>query len=351
MKLTTSNRIVQTLFWFQLGFILFLIGYSIKLLFGILLSAVLISTLLKPSIDFGEAKGLSRDQSLIVLFVGIMLIMTFIALTLLPMLLTQLQSFLQNLPRLMEALTSHFSELYEQISLYFPQLELPPIQSLLERFIHFLRNIVGGLGTITSGLLSSLSALLITPIVTFYFLKDGPLIHKYTLSLIPNRYFEMSALLISHITKALQNYLRGQILDSSFVGGAIALGLSIMGFPYALLIGLIAGIGNLIPYLGPILGFIPVVVVSFMVPEWQSISGLLGIGLLFLVVQTIESLFIYPNVVGKSIKMHPLIVILGILVGGKLGGIVGMLIAIPFLAISLVSLSLFHRYLKAYRIL
>jgi predicted PurR-regulated permease PerM len=169
--------------------------------------------------------------------------------------------------------------------------------------------------------------------------------------MVPNRYFEMFILLFHKISKTVEHFIRGQLIDASAVGIMTMVGLAILGIPNFLLIGIIAGLGNIIPYLGPVIGFLPAFFLMMVSPEGLTVLGLAKIGGLFVVVQFIESNFIYPVAVGKSVDLHPLLVILGITVGGSLGGVIGMLIAVPLISILKVTIEVLFTYLRQYSIL
>ena len=130
-----------------------------------------------------------------------------------------------------------------------------------------------------------------------------------------------------------------------------SIGLAIVGLPYFLVIGIIAGLGNLIPYLGPVIGFIPAFIVLLVSPAGFTTIGLIKILVVFVMVQFLEGTFIYPIAVGKSVDLHPLVVIMGITVGGILGGVVGMLVVIPIICVVKVTVEVMYSYLKQYSII
>jgi putative permease len=191
----------------------------------------------------------------------------------------------------------------------------------------------------------------IVPIVTFFLLADGHLIQKYLLQIVPNTYFEMSILLIHRVIMSIKLFIRGQLIDAMAVGIMTSVGLGCIGMPFFLVIGCIAGLGNLIPYLGPVLGFIPAVFVMMVTPGWLTVGNLVLVIVIFALVQFIEGTFVYPIAVGKSVDLHPLVVILGITVGGQLWGILGMIITIPLISIVKVTFETVHCYLKSYSII
>jgi len=130
----------------------------------------------------------------------------------------------------------------------------------------------------------------------------------------------------------LGGYIRGQLIDAFLVGLLSILALYLLDVPYYILIGSLAGLANLIPYFGPIVGAVPAVVVSMM--HNPSFSIVLWIALAFAIVQLIDNILISPLVVARSVNIHPLVVIVVVLIGERLLGILGMLLAVPVTAIA-----------------
>ncbi|MFQ7472579.1 MAG: AI-2E family transporter, partial [Anaerovoracaceae bacterium] len=128
----------------------------------------------------------------------------------------------------------------------------------------------------------------------------------------------------------LSKFIRGALLDALFVAILSSVGLSIMGLEAAVFIGVFAGIANVIPYFGPVLGMIPAFLMGFFTEGFWS--GALAV-IILLVVQQIDSNIIYPKIVGTSTGLHPLMVLLAVSVFGYFGGILGMLIAVPIAGI------------------
>ncbi|MEO8231617.1 MAG: AI-2E family transporter, partial [Ignavibacteriota bacterium] len=178
-----------------------------------------------------------------------------------------------------------------------------------------------------SGILSIAAFLVIVPFITFYLLKDSAVIHKALIHIVPNKYFEMSYWILKRISLQLGRFVRGWIFDATFVGTAVGFGFYVIGVPNALPLGVIAGIGHLIPYFGPIIGGIPAIVLSIM--QTGDLSQVPLIMTVVVLIYTLDNGFVQPYVFSKSVDMHPIIIILLIITGGELFGILGMLLAVP----------------------
>jgi predicted PurR-regulated permease PerM len=140
---------------------------------------------------------------------------------------------------------------------------------------------------------------------------------------------------------SLGSFIRGQLLISAIVRILIAVGLSIMGVDFALIIGLIAGIFNIVPYFGPIIGAVPAVVFALLKSPLTAVY----VVLLFAVVNQVESSIISPNILGEHVGLHPVTVIFSIISGGYLFGILGVILAVPVTSIVKVTLRYVHNKL------
>jgi putative permease len=190
-------------------------------------------------------------------------------------------------------------------------------------FIHFL----DGLSNFVSSIFSILAIAVIVPFITFFLLKDNKGIIKGILNIMPNKYFEVSYWIIYQISIQLGRFVRGWIFDAFMVGLLSASGLTILGINNAIPIGVVAGLGHLIPYFGPIIGGIPAIIIS--IAQFGNFSMLPSIIIMFMLVYTIDNGFIQPNVFSRSVNMHPIIIILLIIGGSQLMGVFGMLLAVP----------------------
>ena len=173
--------------------------------------------------------------------------------------------------------------------------------------------------------------LVIIPVVMFYLLRDFDSINKRLLALIPPRLQEKTRELVLEIDQVLSSFVRGQLVVVALMGLMYAFGLFLCDTPMSLSLGLMAGLVNLVPYLGLVLGFVPAAILTFMhTQEWLAVLGVAGV---FAFVQGIEGMIITPRIVGENIGLHPVAVIFAVLLGGELFGLVGMLLGVPIVAI------------------
>ncbi|HYR07272.1 MAG TPA: AI-2E family transporter [Longimicrobium sp.] len=184
-----------------------------------------------------------------------------------------------------------------------------------------------GVGKGLGAVLSLLSYVFLTPIITFYLLRDWPAIQARLRDLVPGPYRDRVVGFASEYDRLLARYLRGQVLAAAIVGVLTWLGFLIAGFPYALLLGAVAGVFNIIPYMGLVASLIPALVIALF--SASPLIALAKIAAVFAVVQVLDSSVIGPRVVGEAVGLHPVWVLLALAVTGYFFGFVGLLIAVP----------------------
>jgi predicted PurR-regulated permease PerM len=179
------------------------------------------------------------------------------------------------------------------------------------------------LGTV----LTLLGYVFLTPILTFYLLRDWPSIVARLRDLIPTTYRDRVVAFATEYDRLLASYMRGQLIAAAAVGVLTWLGFMLLGFPYALLLGVVAGVFNVVPYMGLVASLIPALIIAIFS---NDILWSLGkIGIVFAVVQVLDSAVLGPKIVGESVGLHPVWVILALSVFGFFLGFLGLLIAVP----------------------
>lgn len=186
---------------------------------------------------------------------------------------------------------------------------------------------VTGVGRGLGFVLSLLGFLVLTPVLMIYLLRDFDNIKERIADLVPLERRERWVHFMGEYDTLLSRFLRGQVIAAALVGVLTWLGLWLAGVPYAGLVGAIAGVFNLVPYLGLIVSTIPLLIIALLSGSFLSI--ILRAGIVFAIVQTIDSTIAGPRIVGGSVGLHPVWVILALAVGGAFFGLVGLLIAVP----------------------
>ena len=187
--------------------------------------------------------------------------------------------------------------------------------------------LVGYLPTV----LNAVSNGVVVPFVLFTLLRDGPVLRKRLLKVVPNRYFEFGMNVLYKADAHLGGYLRGQAVIALLVGVSTALALGVLGVDYYLVLGAVTGLANLVPYVGFAVSMGLALVVSVVTTgDFNQAAGVIAI---FVVLQTVENIVFQPWITGRTVSMDPALVLLAILVGGRLGGVLGMALGVPAAAI------------------
>lgn len=178
-------------------------------------------------------------------------------------------------------------------------------------------------------------------------LRDGRRASRQLLSMVPNNLFEVALNLSYQINQQLGGFIRAKLLESVMVGSVVWLGLYLVSFPYASILAFFAGLTNLIPYVGPVLGAVPGLVVALVNQEARSSPAL--IGSIYLLAQIVDMLFIVPLVVAKIVDLHPVTVVIVIIIGSQVMGVLGMIISVPAASIIKLTFTEFYNHIVDFR--
>ncbi len=290
--------------------------------FVILIFSFLLTFLLSPVIESLEMKGIPRVLGILIIYALVGVLIFGLLGTILPPLINQIASLEEAMraPGFSKQIQSVQAQLQSKI----PFVNFGDISG---RISQALAQLAGKWLEIVTSAGSALMILVIVPFVTFFFLKDGDRFMRGFVTLVPNRYFEMTLNVIHKIGVQLGRYIRSWLTEAAIVGALSIIGLSVMGVKYAVIIGAVAGVANLIPYLGPVVGAVPAMVVSIV--QTGNMSMVLPIVILFVSIRLIDDILVVPTVYSRGASMHPLTVVLLILVAAELKGVLGMVLAMP----------------------
>ncbi len=320
----TFGRIIKTLF--GLGAVAASIWLLVALheIVILLLIAALIAYILDPIASYLEFRGLSRTQAAVFIFAGLVVLFAALSWLLAPALAHEITALQEGFHG--GKASSLIQQLEQFISSNVPILADQSLH-LQDQLSTFLQQLADSFFSILLDVVSLISTIVIIPFAAFFLLKDGRSLKKALVSAIPNRYFEMALNLMYKVDLQLGDYLRGQFLDAFLVGLLALIAMWILNVPYFVMIGVFAGLANMIPYVGPMAG--AVAAVSVVALNDGSVQEILWVIAAFSIVQLIDNILIQPLVLARSVNLHPLTIILAILIGGQFFGIIGMLLAVP----------------------
>jgi predicted PurR-regulated permease PerM len=300
--------------------------YLLSNVFVLVILSVLLGLIFAPFVRILEGKGFSRTISTLIVFLSFAFLVYLGLSFVIPKLLYQMDQLIVELKNF--SLNEELNSIETKILGVFPLFHKGELVLKVEKIISSSFNTtLNHITSYVSSIVSVAAFLFIVPFIAFFLLKDSSAIQKGLIHIVPNRYFEMSYWILKRITLQLGRFVRGWIFDATFVGIFIGFGFYFIGLPNALPLGVIAGLGHLIPYFGPIIGGIPAIILSIM--QTGDLSQVPFIVLIVSLTYTLDNGFVQPYVFSKSVDMHPIIIILLIITGSELLGLLGMLLAVP----------------------
>ncbi|MEM1116138.1 MAG: AI-2E family transporter [Bacteroidota bacterium] len=297
-------------------------------LVGLVVLGAVLAYLFAPVVNRLERRGLGRTQASVLVLVVLSLVVGALAAIVVPVTLEQagqLQTQWANgdLLRLAESTEQKLAAW-----LTFVEPGQVGLVEAIEQFVEPREPVVLGY---VPGLLEGIGNSVVVPFVLFALLKDGPMIRRRLLTVVPNRFFEFGMTVLYKADAHLGGYLRGQALIAVLVGTSTAIGLGLLGVDYWLVLGILTGLANFVPYVGFVVSAALTVVVSIVTTGGGD--QVVAIAILYVALQTVENVVFQPWITGKNVSMHPVLVLLAILVGGRIGGVLGMALGVPAAAI------------------
>ena len=327
-----KKRKVQRLNWIKLFFFLSLVGAFAFLLIKInnmfisVLLAIVLSHAVRPFVDRIEG-WFKMDRGLATL-IGFSLFggsAVVVILWTMPFLAEQFQNLKSEIPKYIEGLIVLLDRTEEKLQSFIPFIENTKVTEqaknwLISRAAHFAQEL-------PTMITNSFSVFFLCPFLAFFMVKESHSLYRSFLSLVPNHVFETTLSLTHQISLQIGQFIRARILEAFIVGLITGVGLQIISFPFALLLGLFAGLMNLVPYVGPVIGCIPAVLVS--VVNGMSLLELSIVLTVYVIAQLIDNLILIPILVARMMKLHPVTVVVVVIAGAQFLGILGMIISIP----------------------
>lgn len=353
-----NNRQTRIIRWIFFAINLLVLVAAI-LFYRSILSYIFVSFILAyliaPIINYLERYHISRTISILAVYIIIAFLLSLFFSAVIPQLVQQYKEFQDTIIAAskdgfslaslgLENLDHQISSLEEKL----PGIQIrEQINSMFsaEKVSSFLNQIP----QLFKGVFNTIAFLIVVPVVTFFLLKDERFFMRSFFHMIGNRYFEFSIHLFEKIEESFGKFFRALLLESLLVALLSIIGLLILGIPYALVLGLVVGIANPIKYLGPFIGAVPTVLVILFGPTPDVY--LLYITIMYFIVQQIDSLVLFPWLIGKSMDLHPLVVILTVIAGGYAFGILGMLLAVPIVFLIKTILEVSKKSLKEFEII
>jgi len=290
--------------------------------------------LFNPIVDYLEHQKIRRVYSILVLYVFIITIITLVVMKVVPLLSDQITSLIIHFPTYSQEAQERFQELIGSDT--FNQLQSTlgiDTDKLVDEFSarasSVMSNAWSGIGSLVGRITETVLAIITVPFILFYLLKDRKKLTPFVLSFVPTALRARSFRVMLEMNHQISSYIRGQIIISFCIGFLLYIGYLIIGLDYSLVLAVIAACTSIVPYLGPAIAITPALVVAMV----TSPVMLLKMLIIWTIVQIIEGKFISPQIMGKTMHVHPITIIFAIITAGNLFGIIGIILAVPGYAI------------------
>lgn len=364
-RISIDLRLITKIFLGILAIYLINIIFNKFPILGYTLSSVIIAIIfayiIDPIVNYLERKGVKRQFGVIIVYISVILIFGILIVSVIPKTINEVSNLLASLPAMVDTLikdvNNFLTEVFAKFNIELPEnfinvykesnpkvngnVETPQIVSdilnsmkkaINELIVKMQGSLMGSLSNVISklyGFLTSAFRLVLIIIFSFYFSVDKERFILRVKKAIPNKYREDISYLTGNIDTALQQFIRGRMLLAIFVGVLTMIYLLILRVDFAVIIGLITCVADIIPYIGPFLGCAPAVLFAFM----DSPMKALWVLVLFVVVQWVENNILAPKLIGDSTGLNPLVILISIIIGGGIFGVWGMVISVPLTSI------------------
>lgn len=313
-------RAALSVFYLFLGALICWLIFELRIMVVCLLMAITLASAIAPVAEWAETRKVPRIATVIAIFIATGLIYSLVAYLLFPPMKEQALALYEHLPRYIQGLTTKFPVLTEYVGSDGDHMKIDP-----ERLKEFAPNVARHTLSLTAGLMGALANAILVLFLTCYFVVEAKDMWQKLLLWVPQTNRERVGSLIRPLGGRMGGYVRGQLLVSIVVALFLGTGLTILKVEYSLVLGALAGLFNLVPFVGSAIAMVLSLVVAFNQSEMLAVF----VFLLFALEQWLESNFIVPQLLGKQVELHPLLVLFAILIGATLLGLPGALIAVP----------------------
>ncbi|HAW59885.1 MAG TPA: hypothetical protein DCW86_00235 [Actinobacteria bacterium] len=321
--------------WTILGCLIFLFALAfairkIQPIFLLFMLTGVIVYVMEPLVRYLEGRKIPRLLAVVFAYFLVIFFVVLIFVYLAPIVVQQGREFIDNLPGYVKRATE-LMEVYQKelVGVRVPRMA----GELLEEALNSLKNVtlklLSRLPSMTINVVYGLFYLVLAPVLAFYILKDLKKIKLTMNGLIRGRHREETLIILRKSHVIVGGFLRGRLLVALCVGILAIIALTILGVDFAIVLGIIVGILNVIPYFGPIVGGLLAALVAFIKSPILAFWVIVAM----VIVQSIDAMILSPSIISQQVNLHPVMVVFALLVGAALFGFMGLLLAIPLLAV------------------
>lgn len=306
--------------------------------------------LLNPIVNLLEHVHIKRIWGILIIILGISGLITGLVLLIAPAVEAQVKDLADKFPTYIEQMGNGFQS-WIQNSFLAPYYDqgytwlTTHLSDISSKIGEYLGGAVKGIQGIASALTSIVVAIITFPFILFFLLKDGNEFKRYCLKLLPPKYRKDADQILNNMDVQVGSYIQGQIIVALCIGTLLFIGYLIIGLDYAITLAIIAAVTSVVPYLGPIIAITPAIIIAIV----ASPIMLLKLGIVWAAVQFLEGNFISPNIMGRTLSIHPLTIIIVLLSAGNLFGIIGVILGIPgYAIIKVITVYIFGKFKARY---
>lgn len=304
--------------------------------------------LLNPIVKFLQKNKIPKTLAIIILYVGVIGIIILAIGSIVPMISKQVSELFSNIPKYADDAVKYFQYLNDTKQYkWIMNQEYVKIEDITENLKAYAQtipsNITNGIGSIISTMTNITITIVTVPFLLFYCFKDGSKFPEALSKFFPSSYRKEGLKIIKDTSETIAAYIQGQVIVALFVGTLSLIGYWIIGLDYALVMALVVAVTNIIPYVGPLIGGAPAVIIALFTSPTQALLVIIVIT----IAQQIEGNILSPLILGKRLDTHPATIIILLLMAGNLAGILGMILAVPtYAAVKTIVINI-NRLLKA----
>jgi predicted PurR-regulated permease PerM len=301
-----------------------------------IIGSIIIAYALNPIINSFERRNIKRFYGVIIVYLSIVAMFFILSVLVIPSSGKEIRRFVSNLPIYFEQISDIMDGFYTK---YYSTLGgLPPMfqgieNIVMENLVKLEGIIIDSMTKFVGGVLSMASKLVnivLTPILVLYFLVDKAYFKELLIKLIPNKYREDTLQLASIIDTSLKQFIKGRLIMSLYAGVMTTILLLVLGIEFPFVIGFITGVADIVPYIGPFLGYVPAVFFA----SFSGIMKVIWVSIFWVLIQWTENNIVAPKIIGENMGMHPMVILLSIIIGGGVFGVFGMILSVPIVAIT-----------------
>ena len=303
-------------------FILFYLLYLVREILAILFVSLILSSAVDPWVDWMQKKKIPRAIGIFLIYLVMFGVVGLAIYLIIPPIVEQVSELINNFPVIFEKVISGVEALKEYTARHGI---LDNIRESFGAISSNLQNAAGGVFSTVTGIFGGIFTFFLVLVVTFYMVVEENAMKKIVWSISPEKHQMNVMQLINRMQKKIGLWLRGQLILSLIIFCLTYVSLSILGVNYALVLALIAGLTEFVPYLGPILASIPAIFLSFTQAPMLAVF----VAILYYIIQLVENHIIVPKLMQKVVGLNPIVSIAVLLIGFKIGGVVGAILSIP----------------------